>query len=1812
MKKNTPIAIVSMSGIFPGALDIDKFWKNIVNKVDTSSKVAKDRWIVDPGAVLSKNFEPDKAVSEKCCLIKDFEFDSKGFNIEQDILNSLDPLYHLVLHVGKKAIETCMLESVDFKRIGTILAAIALPTDTTSKITHKISGANFEEKLFGTANYSRLTLKDYFAGRVTGFPATILNKSLGLGGIAYTLDAACASSLYAIKLACDKLTSFEADVMLTGGVSRPECLYTQIGFSQLQALSGSGRCAPFDEKADGLVVGEGAGILVLKRLEDAVKHSDEIYGVIRGIGLSNDIKGNLLAPDIDGQIRAMESAYAAAGWSPDHVDIIECHGTGTPVGDTVELKSLTGLWKDIKPSHKKCAIGSVKSMIGHLLTGAGVAGIIKILLALKHKTLPPQSNFNNPSSDSPLNNSHFKVQTIAEKWEKRGDNISRKAGVSAFGFGGVNGHVLIEQWDTENKIFHAKTRERERYKQEPVAIVGMGASFGSLDSLKEFEDVIFNGKSIINKISEKRWKGNKSAAKKYLKTESLYAGFMESLNINPGDFHIPPKEIPEILIQQLLMLKVSADAMIDANLELRQERLRMGAIIGIDFDFQASDFAVRWNLHNKVKNWQNRMGLKLDDHESEIWLKSLQDSSGPCLTATRTLGSLGSIVASRIAREFHFGGPGFSVSQESISGLRALEIGVKLLEENQLDAAVIGAVDMACDIRRIITLNLVKPFSKNQKISPFDYKADGTLPGEGAAALVLKKLDQAVKDQDRIYAVIKGIGSGSDYFQSLKTAFNNAGISKPGIDQVDFFEAHGSGDPVEDRIESNAINSFFKNSSYQNNKKCAVGSIKPNIGHTGAAAGLASVVKTSLCLHKKIIPQLINFEKPVENIREKNLFYIPLKSEKWQKSKDRARCACSAAMTIDGDCMHIILDEADKQVECLSVPKNRNDKSRNQITLMVGGLPASPCLPVQNNMTSNIENPLIDSELIDKITKNIQATGDVHKNFLQFSYDLTKSYGQVFRLQTDLMLSIGTRKQNEEVQICVPAQEHENGEEPMFSREMCMEFAIGSAAKVLGPEFQIVDTHKARVRLPDEPLMLVDRIISVQGKKCSMGPGKIVTEHDVLPDAWYLDGGRAPVCISVEAGQADLFLCSYLGIDLAVKGKRTYRLLDAVVKFHRGLPRPGDIIRYEIQIEKFVKQDETYLFFFNFKGFIKDTHLITMHSGCAGFFTKHESENSGGIIFTQDQAPVQRHKQHSVWQRLAPFSFDLKQKTQINESRLDALRKGDLAKCFGPHFKNIKLSESLRIPGGRMKLIDRILEINPMGGRFGNGLIKAQADIHPDHWFLTCHFTDDMVMPGTLMYECCAHTLKIFMQRIGWVTQKPDVCYEPVIGQESRLKCRGPVTPDTQKVIYEIHIKHAGYNPEPYVIADAFMYADGRLIVYFEDISMKITNLFKHDIQAVWKTKFDRNHILTFATGKPSKAFGSPYKIFDKDRFIARLPGPPYSFISRITKIEPEQWVLKTGGWVEAEYDIDPDDWYFKADRSNIMPYSILIELALQTCGWTAAYLGSALKSDHDLRFRNLGGTGTINQPLTTSDKTVTMRSCLTKISQAGDMLLEHFDFQVIKNSQTIFYGKTNFGFFTSHALAAQAGIRNPEKYIHVPGAHELTKSRSVKLEDFAPFSPDDIRFDHAHGLTMPAKAIRMIDSVETYIPQGGPFKLGFIQGVKNVDPHEWFFKAHFYQDPVCPGSLGIESLLQLIRFMAIDKWPDLINTHTFEPVTEKPHTWTYRGQIIPSNSTIQVQAIVTEIKQSPTPEIYANGLLNVDGLCIYKMEGFGVRLVAV
>ncbi|MFI5349531.1 MAG: hypothetical protein ACHQ2Z_08300 [Elusimicrobiota bacterium] len=822
-----------------------------------------------------------------------------------------------------------------------------------------------------------------------------------------------------------------------------------------------------------------------------------------------------------------------------------------------------------------------------------------------------------------------------------------------------------------------------------------------------------------------------------------------------------------------------------------------------------------------------------------------------------------------------------------------------------------------------------------------------------------------------------------------------------------------------------------------------------------------------------------------------------------------------------------------------------------------------------------------------------ELAAKAHETFLRLAENFN-SY-QVRNLSEQIRLATGGTAAPEASALTPTTAETVPTRRIFMDRKACLEFAVGKIGAVLGKEFEHVDDYPTRVRLPDEPMMLVDRIVSVTGTPNSMKSGACVTEHDVKTGAWYLDAGRIPTCIAVEAGQADLFLSGYLGIDTKTKGLAVYRLLDAIVTFHDHLPVPGDVIRYDIAIDGFGQHDDIWLFFFRFDATVNGRPLMSMRKGCAGFFTHAELSKGRGIVLTDAEKSPIPGKKPSDWKTLAPFD----EKVSLDEAQFAALRSGDLATAFGPAFGKLELTAPETLPPGKMKLVDRILELDPRGGRYGLGRAVGEMDIHPDDWHLVCHFKGDNVMPGTLMYECCLHTLRVHLMRLGWVGEKGRVAHEPVPGISSQLKCRGQVLAGTKKARYELHIKELGYGPEPYCIADAFMFADDKNIVQITDMSVCLTGLSRSDVEGLWSSPlaiperrpalYGPDKILAFSNGNPSEAFGDRYRPFDKDRVIARLPGPPYQFLDRIVALSGEKWVLKPGASATAEYDVLPSEWYFGENAQPTMPFAVLLEVALQPCGWLAAYCGSALTCPIDLSFRNLGGIATQFVDVSPTIGTLITKVTLTKVSQSGGMIIQGYDMEMSDSSSRLVYkGTTEFGFFTKEALSNQLGLRGAKR--PTPSAAEASAARLLPLSGGLP--------------SLPGPKLLMLDKVELF--PGGPKNLGVLRGVRRVNPDEWFFAAHFYQDPVCPGSLGLESFIQLMKCYARDRWP---GAGRFESmVLGRPHRWLYRGQYTQANHEVVIDCAIKSVDDA-TKTVVADGFLTRDGLTVYEMRDFTLRV---
>jgi acyl transferase domain-containing protein/NAD(P)H-dependent flavin oxidoreductase YrpB (nitropropane dioxygenase family)/acyl carrier protein len=434
------VAIVGMAAVFPGAGDVTAYWSNLVAGRNAITEVPRERW--DAGRYFDPAGTGEKTPSKWGGFLGEVVFDPAEYGIPPRSLAAIDPTQLLALHAARRALDDAGYDQrpLDGERASVIFGAEGgtdLSTAYGFRALHpQMRGelpAGLDEKL------PRLT-EDSFPGVLANVIAGRIANRLDLGGVNYTVDAACASSLAAVDLACKELVGGTSDVVICGGADLHNGIHDYLMFASVHALSPTGQCRPFDAAADGIALGEGVAALVLKRLADAERDGDRVYAVIKAVAGSSDGRSlGLTAPRKEGQIRALERAYERAGVSPADVELVEAHGTGTVVGDRTELATLAEIFGQAGAAAGSVALGSVKSLIGHTKCAAGLAGLIKAALAIHRRVLPPASVTRpNPAWDARV--SPFAFRDVAQPWVAE----ERRAAVSAFGFGGTNFHVVLE------------------------------------------------------------------------------------------------------------------------------------------------------------------------------------------------------------------------------------------------------------------------------------------------------------------------------------------------------------------------------------------------------------------------------------------------------------------------------------------------------------------------------------------------------------------------------------------------------------------------------------------------------------------------------------------------------------------------------------------------------------------------------------------------------------------------------------------------------------------------------------------------------------------------------------------------------------------------------------------------------------------------------------------------------------------------------------------------------------------------------------------------------------------------------------------------------------------------------------------------------------------------------------------------------------------------------------------------------------------------------------------------------------------------
>ena len=803
------------------------------------------------------------------------------------------------------------------------------------------------------------------------------------------------------------------------------------------------------------------------------------------------------------------------------------------------------------------------------------------------------------------------------------------------------------------------------------------------------------------------------------------------------------------------------------------------------------------------------------------------------------------------------------------------------------------------------------------------------------------------------------------------------------------------------------------------------------------------------------------------------------------------------------------------------------------------------------------------------------------------------------------------------------------GKEIIFSQEDLEEFANGKIANVFGPEYSIIDGYKRRVMLPMDPYLLVSRVTGLKGERGKYEPSTMQTEYDIPYGAWFTTDRQIPWAVSVESGQCDLLLISYLGIDFQNKGDLVYRLLDCTLTFVDDLPFEGQTLRYDISINSFIQNGDNLLFFFSYRCYVEDRLVLKMDGGCAGFFSDEQLEEGNGVVYTDKELEAKKNAKKRYFTPLLTTP-----KTSFSKDDLRHLINGDMEKCFDDisYFANGR-NPSLCLPPEKILMIDRITSVDLTGGAYGLGYIVAEKDLHPDDWYFPCHFRDDEVLAGSLQAEGGGNLLRFFMLMLGLQRLTKDARYQPVFDLPQKVRCRKEVKPSKDtKLVYKLEIKEIGLIPNPYVIGDLEIISDGVVTVHFENLGLQLrekdnpkyleeasgkepsfygTNVSPRSEGAL----MNELDITTFALDDLSKCFGEDFAVYD-GRKVSRQPNTDLQVISRIISVDGKRGDFSKPSKIHAEYDVPVDAWYYEQNSATTMPYSILMEIALQPCGLLGAYLGSTLQfSDKNLYFRNLDGNGEMFDLPTGTDfrgKTITNHAVLTSSVALGGTILQNYTFECSIDGHVFYKGKSSFGFFPGEALATQVGLDGGKNVDAWYIANNLQKSdyMQIKLDSlYGKMKLYKAPVDKPH-YRLAENQLNLIDNL-IIAKDGGEHGKGYVHATKFVMPYEWFYTCHFYQDPVMPGSLGVEAILQAMQVFALqqDLGKDFSNPK-FVQLPNHETVWKYRGQILTHVREMQLEVHFKSMEmENGQMRIIADASLWNDEVRIYQITDLALGI---
>jgi len=1870
------IAVVGMSALLPGASSIDQFWDNLMSGRDCRIEMSEAMIGQDPKVF----YESERGKSDKFYCMKGGYIDSRpikldgikpfGQSTRAVDFDSLDDVIKWPLRTVYDALaNTKSVKTMrDFRRCGLLMGNLSFPTKTSNHwflplyqnyinqiVANCIEAASFCCRPVAKRSQSLSPLN----ALVSSSPSVAVAGYLGLGGPCYSLDAACASTSYAVGLACYYLAQGQADIMVAGGVSAADPVFVNMGFSIFRAFPKNGQCRPLDQSSDGLFAGEGAGALVLKRLANAEADGDHIYGVISGIGFSNDGKGqSVLSPKSSGQQQAFARAFAGQGFTPADIDFIECHATGTPLGDKVELESIESFYQQRLDS---ILIGSVKSSVGHLLTAAGIPSLVKMLLSMEQGKIPGTINLENPVFSARGAITAANIPTAVVDWPVRNVDAPRRCAINAFGFGGCNSHLIIEQY----RPGVTESQPVTTVKPERLAIIGMDMHFGACKGLDEFYRTLYGGQQHFRALPEKRWSGMACNGK-----EAPWGAYIESLDFDCFTMKVHPRQEELLIPQQLLLMSVAHQAIVDAGLK---EGSNVAVLTAMDLEPEIHRLRARVNLVEDLRCSLAEAGIVLEIRHLQELQEIIQAGLCEPVGVNRFCSFIGNLMSSRISSVWDFNGPALTISAEENSVFRALELAQILLASTDVEHVVVAAVDLAGSFENLSVRRALGHIDTEPGSIAYTLGNHGTVLGEGAGAVVIARVSDAAGADFHVYAEIDALAFSPGIDGQSVAAARDQALSLACVAQmdVDYLELNASGLEKEDDAE---LDGLIGGRTDLPLRSIAIGCVKANIGHTFRASGMAALIKGALCLKHKFIAKTPNWSEPTHSEQwARSQFYVPQHSKPWLKdSGSKRRRFAISSLGQDGFASHLILvepqhavtnsitiapglipfvipafgkdsvallaalEEINKSIHtgtrlveiarhwqkafstsilsdwvvCLVAEDAQ--KLQRELTVVKNGLCSASQKAVQWSTPGGsyfTRNPLgPHAEVASVYPGGFCSYPGMGQNLLSAFASMLDEIGGRVGAFRDLYCERLVFPRHE---LFPETAEKNPPSSPQFFTKPIHMFESGIAHSValtqiakrviqLKPSISIGYSMGEVTMLYAHGVWGVMDTMSKKLRDMPVFNSALAGEMTTLKEAWSLaDDVCAP----------DLWRAFVVKFDVQ-KIKSYAASIEKVYVILINSPTEAIIAGHPDSCEKLLEQLNCQytparlgdVIHCDIAGREFDA-LRTLHAEPVQFV-------SGVQFYTAVGNRPLKIESEIVAENIATM---YQQPVDFNALVQEAYRGG--ARVFvelGPR-------------GVCCQYIDEILADKPhLTVPFD---IKGVDSAHVFAWAvakLMAHRVDintDLLHDTAKRLDENLQRLKVRVELGHIKEQKRQLQLGEQIKQ-TRREFRKIALGGSSKFIEE------SYAIEQIVTSGRNDSTSREKIVSIE--TLKNSSEARGNPARVQKRAagiiFDHQDLVTFAEGRIADVFGTDYAVIDSYSRRVRLPTSDYLFVHRVTHLDATKGQYKSCS-ISTEYDIPLNAPYLVDNR---IPLSVAIESG-QCDLLLISYLGVDFENRGERVYRLLDCTLTFVDEMPKAGETLRYDIRINSFATNGESLLFFFSYECYCSGRLVLKMDNGCaGFFTDQELNAGKGIIKPRLHLQrnssnrtLPAEYRpLVLSRSqYQLVDLELLLAGHVGqcFGPVHqaafangGPSISSHKFLMLDRISSIDLSGGAQGYGEIIGHKILAPDHWYFPCHFVGDQVLAGSLMADGCQQLLKFfMLAAGFGSNLPKVRFQPSLNLGQKISCRGQVVAQNGELTYKMTVTKLQLSPYVEAVADVEVLLGGKTIVAVENVGLMMLS-